>query len=263
MFERYFNGRRATSQANIKSASKSVISALVGIAIHRGHIAGVKQPLAAYFPDVLTKADDPRRQITIEDLLTMRSGLESTSNRNYGAWVQSGNWVRYALTRRLLADPGTRMQYSTGHTHLLSAIVTRATKRTTRQFAQETLARPLGFTLVEWLRDPQGIYDTSRTSSSPRWPSPSRQISDFRAQIQGCRWQMEIRRRASDPVCSKQPNLHSAVCNPVCSLRSAICHSRVRIGPWITLPSSGRLSRPSGAQTGWGSAQSTSRRACS
>lgn len=188
MFERYFNGRRATSQANIKSASKSVISALVGIAIHRGHIAGVKQPLAAYFPDVLTKADDPRRQITIEDLLTMRSGLESTSNRNYGAWVQSGNWVRYALTRRLLADPGTRMQYSTGHTHLLSAIVTRATKRTTRQFAQETLARPLGFTLVEWLRDPQGIYDIIENLIIA--PMAKSEQADFRFQSSDSRLQM-------------------------------------------------------------------------
>ena len=169
VFERYFNGRRATSQANIKSASKSVISALVGIAIDRGHISGVKQPIAAYFPDVLAKADDPRRLITIEDLLTMRSGLESTSNRNYGAWVQSPNWVRYALTRRLLADPGTRMQYSTGNSHLLSAILTKATGKTTRQFAQETLARPLGFTLVEWLRDPQGIYfGGNEMSMTPR-----------------------------------------------------------------------------------------------
>ena len=168
VLERYFNGRRATSQANIKSASKSVISALVGIAVHRGFIPSVTQPIAAYFPDVLSKAD-PRRAITIEDLLTMRSGLESTSNRNYGAWVQSGNWVRYALSRRLLADPGDRMQYSTGNTHLLSAILTKATKRTTRQFAQEVLARPLGFTLAEWLRDPQGVYfGGNEMSMTPR-----------------------------------------------------------------------------------------------
>jgi CubicO group peptidase (beta-lactamase class C family) len=148
----------ATTQANIKSASKSVVSALVGIAIDRGLLPGVKQPIATYFPEILAKPDDLRRQITIEDLLTMRSGLESTSNRNYGAWVQSANWVRYALMRPLLASPGTRMQYSTGNTHLLSAVLSKATRRTTRQFAQDALARPLGFTLAEWLRDPQGIY---------------------------------------------------------------------------------------------------------
>jgi CubicO group peptidase (beta-lactamase class C family) len=167
ILERYFNGKRATSAANIKSASKSVISALVGIAIDRGHIPSVKQEIAPYFPEL--KADDPRRHVTIEDLLTMRSGLESTSNRNYGAWVLSSNWVRYALTRPLLNEPGTRMRYSTGNTHLLSAILTRTTKRTTRQFAQETLAKPLGFTLAEWTRDPQGIYfGGNEMSMTPR-----------------------------------------------------------------------------------------------
>ena len=88
----------------------------------------------------------------------MRSGLQSTSNRNYGAWVQSGNWVRYALDRPLVAEPGTDMDYSTGNTHLLSAILTKATGKSTWQFAQEVLAKPLGFSLAQWPRDPQGIY---------------------------------------------------------------------------------------------------------
>jgi CubicO group peptidase (beta-lactamase class C family) len=87
VLERYFNGRRATTPTNIKSASRSVISALVGIAIERGQIPNVQSPIAAFLPDQFATPDDPRRRITIEDLLTMRSGLESTSNRNYGAWV--------------------------------------------------------------------------------------------------------------------------------------------------------------------------------
>jgi CubicO group peptidase (beta-lactamase class C family) len=103
-------------------------------------------------------ADAPKRGITIEDLLTMRSGLESTSGRNYGAWVRSPNWVRFVLSRPLEAAPGETIEYSTGNTHLLSAILTRATRRSTWQFAQETLARPLGFSLARWTRDPQGIY---------------------------------------------------------------------------------------------------------
>ena len=159
VLERYFNGRRAASLANIKSASKSIISALVGIAIDRGLITGVRQPIAIFFPDSLAGSGDaPKRAITIEDLLTMRSGLESTSNRNYGAWVQSRNWVSHALSRRLLAPPGTLMTYSTGNTHVLSAILTKATGKSTWQFAQETLAKPLDFTLSQWPRDPQGIY---------------------------------------------------------------------------------------------------------
>jgi CubicO group peptidase (beta-lactamase class C family) len=159
VLERYFNRRRATSLANIKSASKSVISALVGIAIARGEIPGVKAPIATYFPDSVAGAvADARRAITIEDLLTMRSGLETTSNRNYGAWVLSRNWVSHALSRPLVTDPGTRMVYSTGNTHLLSAILTKATDASTRRFAQDALAGPLGFTLADWPRDPQGVY---------------------------------------------------------------------------------------------------------
>ena len=58
----------------------------------------------------------------------MRSGLESTSSRNYGAWVQSRNWVRYRAAPAADRRPGTAMDYSTGNTHLLSAILTKATR---------------------------------------------------------------------------------------------------------------------------------------
>jgi CubicO group peptidase (beta-lactamase class C family) len=156
--ERYFNGRRADRPANVKSVSKSVISALVGIAIDRGMVPGPQTPIRTYFPEITKDKDARKQRITIEDLLTMRSGLETTSNRNYGAWVQSRNWVQHALSRPLFADPGTQMEYSTGNTHLLSAILTKATGTSTWQFAQEALARQLGFTLPRWPQDPQGIY---------------------------------------------------------------------------------------------------------
>ena len=158
VLEHYARGRGPARLANIKSASKSVISTLVGIAIERGLIPGLDEPIARWFPE-LRDAEDPRKQrITIEDLLTMRSGLASTSGGNYGAWVNSGNWLRYALRRPMVSDPGTSMEYSTGTSHILSAILTLATKQTTRQFANEALGRPLGFTFANWLRDPQGIY---------------------------------------------------------------------------------------------------------
>ena len=158
VLERYFNGTRATTPANIKSASKSVISALVGIAVARGHIKNVDQRIVDYFPELAADPEKRKREITIEDLLTMRSGLESTSGRNYGAWVQSPNWVRFVLRRPLVDEPGTRIEYSTGSSHLLSAILTKATKKSTWQFAQEELAKPLGFSLAKWATDPQGIY---------------------------------------------------------------------------------------------------------
>ena len=159
LLERYYNGARATRPANIKSASKSIISALVGIAIDRRHLSGVDQLVAPYFPEILGPKSEPsRRTITIEHLLSMRSGLASTSNRNYGAWVQSPNWVRHALTRPLEGTPGTTLDYSTGNTHILSAILTKAAGASTWQFAQEALAKPLGFALARWPQDPQGVY---------------------------------------------------------------------------------------------------------
>ena len=156
--EHYFNGATARSQANLKSASKTLIAILVGIAIDRGHIAGVQQPIAELLADELDGADAVKRSITVEDLLTMRSGLETTSNRNYGRWVQSRNWVRHVLSRPLVDRPGGRMIYSTGSTHLLSAILTRATGLSTLEFGRRRLARPLGITLPAWLQDPQGVY---------------------------------------------------------------------------------------------------------
>ena len=159
LLEEYYHGGGRTRPANLKSASKSVVSALVGIALDRGYLHRLDQTVDEFFPEYLESVDDPRaRTITIEDLLTMRSGLESTSFRNYGEWVLSRNWVRHVLTRPMEADPGTVRRYSTGNTHLLSAILTKATGMSTWEFAQRMLAEPLGFSLARWPHDPQGIY---------------------------------------------------------------------------------------------------------
>lgn len=155
--ERYFHGATAARTANIKSASKSIVSALVGIAIDRRLIGSVHDPISRYLAAEVGR-DSAKAAITIEDLLTMRSGLETTSNRNYGRWVSSPNWVRFVLAQPMEDEPGGRMIYSTGSTHLLSAILTRATRTSTLEFARTALATPLGFTLSAWPRDPQGIY---------------------------------------------------------------------------------------------------------
>src|SRR5690606_14167936 len=150
--ERYFHGAGPDRTANVKSASKSIVSALVGIAIAEGHLEGVDQPISAFFPDYLA-GDDPRKgEITLGHLLSMQSGLESTSGRGYGAWVQSRDWVRHALARPLVAAPGGPMIYGTGNTHLLSAILTRATGMSTLAYARSRLAGPLGIELPAWTR---------------------------------------------------------------------------------------------------------------
>ena len=158
--ERYFHGATHATPANIKSASKSVISALVGIAIARGDLRDTHQTLAELLPTETRGLDETKRAITIEDLLTMRTGLESTSFWNYGRWVSSRNWVRFVLSRPTVAARGAAgpMIYSTGSTHLLSAILTRATGMSTYRYAQRYLGAPLGIRIRPWTTDPQGIY---------------------------------------------------------------------------------------------------------
>jgi CubicO group peptidase (beta-lactamase class C family) len=157
VLEHYAPKIKAAGLANIKSASKSIISTLIGIAISKRLIGSVNDPASKYLP-ALARATPEKRTITIEDLLTMRSGLESTSGENYGRWVSSRNWVQHAIDRPLVSKPGTTMEYSTGTSHLLSAIITRVSKTSTWQFAQTNLAKPLAISLARWTRDPQGIY---------------------------------------------------------------------------------------------------------
>jgi CubicO group peptidase (beta-lactamase class C family) len=159
--ERYFGGARADRPANLKSASKSVVSALVGVALADGSLRGLGEPLATLLPADARRLPPEKRAITLEDLLTMRSGLESTSIGNYGAWVSSVDWIRYVLARPLVAPPGHAggpMIYSTGNTHLLAAILVRATGESVLRYYARTLARPLGIVPRPWPTDPRGIH---------------------------------------------------------------------------------------------------------
>ena len=157
--ERVFRGPNLDQPVNIKSASKTIISALVGIAIGEGVIDSTRAPI---LPLLETRAPgdlDPRvGTITIDHLLTMRAGLERTSGPFYGPWVVSPNWVRYALSRSFVDSPGGNWLYSTGNTHLLSAILTDAAHRSTLELARAWLGTPLEIAIPPWTRDPQGIY---------------------------------------------------------------------------------------------------------
>ena len=159
VLEEYFNGQSARRPANVKSVSKSVLSALVGIAIGQGHVAGVDQSILDYFAPQLGDEPEPlKAEITVGNLLSMQAGLETTSFYNYGAWVLSEDWIGFALDQPVLSPPGTRMHYSTGNTHLLSGILTQATGKSTLQYAREVLGAPLGMQIDPWPKDPQGIY---------------------------------------------------------------------------------------------------------
>jgi len=155
--EVYFGDMTPDQGANLKSASKSVLSALTGIALEEGHLDGLNQPIGPFFPDLLAGA--PRKQqITVRNLLTQQAGLESTSFGNYGAWVSSPNWVADALRRPLEAAPGSEMIYSTGTTHILATVLTKAVGQPLRAYAQDRLFDPLGTRIRSWQQAPEGVY---------------------------------------------------------------------------------------------------------
>ena len=145
--------------ANIKSCSKSIVGLLTGSAIATGAIPSVQATLGTVAPSLIPPDATPGvADLTIEDLVTLRGGLEGTSGANYGAWVGSGNWIGFALRRPMIAEPGGRMIYSTGMTHILGAALAVATGDSLLEQARAVLGRPLGIEIPAWTRDPQGYY---------------------------------------------------------------------------------------------------------
>lgn len=154
-----YHGHPLAGSTNIKSASKSIISCLVGIAIDRKLLEGPEQKIAPILKADLPANADPRiADITIGNLLSMQAGLSRMSGPNYGRWVSSRNWVRFALAEPFDGEPGGEMLYSTASTHLLSAILTRVGRQSTLALARQWLAPVEGFRIGAWERDPQGIY---------------------------------------------------------------------------------------------------------
>ena len=157
--ERGYDGNSPDSPTNIKSASKTVVAALIGMGIDKGVLEGVGQKIIDLLPDDLPENADPRLDdLTVGHLLSMQAGLAPTSGANYGRWVASANWVRNALAQPFETAPGGRMLYSTGSTHLLSAILTKASGESTLALARDWFAPLDGFAIGGWTRDPQGIY---------------------------------------------------------------------------------------------------------
>ncbi|SEO96338.1 serine hydrolase domain-containing protein [Aquisalimonas asiatica] len=157
--ERVFQGGDLETPVNIKSVSKTVLSALVGAAIQEGVLTGVDQSIADALGGRLPPDADPAvADITIGHLLSMQSGLERTSGANYGTWVASSDWVADALRRPMVGEPGGRMRYSTGNSHLLSAALVEQSGQTTLELARRWLGAPLNIRVPDWLRDPQGVH---------------------------------------------------------------------------------------------------------
>lgn len=157
--EKYFRSGSPNKTLNTKSASKSIISLLTGIAVEKGFIKSVDDRISKYLPEYFESiSDSAKHKITIKDLLTMRTGLETTSFYNYGEWVNSDDWIAYALNQPMDDRPGGDMRYSTGTSHILSVIISKASNMSTRAFADKYLFEPMDIEAGGWDRDPQGYY---------------------------------------------------------------------------------------------------------
>jgi CubicO group peptidase (beta-lactamase class C family) len=147
----------------VYSCTKSVVSALIGIAIEDGAIESVDQPLVELLPDhIVSDSDSRKRDITLEHLLTMSSGLDCQDSylyrwRGLDEMSRSTDWVQFVLDLPMAEEPGSHFEYCNGVSFLLSAIIQQTTGKNALRFAQERLFEPLGISDVTWESNPQGI----------------------------------------------------------------------------------------------------------
>lgn len=151
--EYYKEGYDQNSVFTLQSTSKSITSAILGIAIDKGYIESVNVPISNYFPQILESGSEYKNQITIWNLLTHTTGLDVSDTANWNEWLASDNWVDYVLNRPAVSRPGTVFNYFTGNTHLLSAIIQQATGKTAYEFGKEYLFDPLDIHSVECRTD--------------------------------------------------------------------------------------------------------------
>jgi len=159
---------KGTRLHTMQSVSKSVTSALIGIAIGRGEIPGVDVRVMPYFADFGIAPDPRRDRMTLRDVLTMTTGIrwdegstEYTDPRNNCAAMEGKeDWVRYVLEQPMAADPGKTFVYNSGATMLLSYLIAKTTGKPADDYAREHLFGPLGIEEFFWKRTPKGLADS-------------------------------------------------------------------------------------------------------
>ena len=149
---------------DLRSVSKSVVSALLGIARGAGKIDSLDRPIIELFPELAELATPERRRVTLRHALTMAAGFEwneilpYTNPRNDEiGMIRSPDPIRFALDRPVVAEPGTLWNYNGGLTQLLGAVVQRSTGQPLLDYARSTLFEPLGISDVDWDGDLTGV----------------------------------------------------------------------------------------------------------
>jgi len=154
---------RAGLKHRVYSVTKSVVSTLVGMALGDGLLDSIDRKVVDFFPGrTIANLDDAKKAITVRQLLDMTSGLGwteglSAAAESYGAMTRSPDWQQFILDHPMVSAPGTRFYYSSGNSHLLSAILRTVTGRSALDYAREKLFGPLGIDDVLWQADPQGV----------------------------------------------------------------------------------------------------------
>jgi CubicO group peptidase (beta-lactamase class C family) len=152
----------------LQSVTKSVTSILIGIAIARGDIEGVDAPLLSFFEGYrLPERGHPLWDATLDDLLTMRTGIEwheidrpiDATNTTIQLEA-SDDWVQFTLDQPMDAAPGEKWVYNSGGSHLMSGVIRAATGRLVTAYAEEHLFAPLGIEAYHWKITPAGLPDT-------------------------------------------------------------------------------------------------------
>ncbi|MWC29441.1 serine hydrolase domain-containing protein [Paenibacillus sp. MMS18-CY102] len=152
--EQYYHNRSAEDTAGVYSVSKSILSALTGIAIHDGLFTNVYEPVAGLLPEAAGEA--LKQPLALKHLLTLTGGLGAV-DADFSAFSRSPNWVQHVVEQPITDKPGAVFGYNTGLTHLLSAAITNVSGMSTAAYAEQHLLAPLGITQYAWDQDPQGI----------------------------------------------------------------------------------------------------------
>jgi CubicO group peptidase (beta-lactamase class C family) len=154
VFERYYRGVQAADRLAVFSITKSVVSALVGIALADGKLRGVDERLADLVPRAFGRGIDRRaRTITVRELLTMTAGFAPSSR------YLSEDPVPSFVNRPLFANPGTTFRYDSGSTDLAAAVIDRVTGMSAAAYAERRLFRPLGIRGARWSSLAPGLSD--------------------------------------------------------------------------------------------------------
>ena len=157
--EGYFNDGAVDRKNFLQSVTKAYTAALVGIALDQGCLSSTDQKMMDFFPEFAGKITDPRKkQITIRDMLKMRSGYpweERTAPYLDNLFFTDNwrHWLRHIIDFPLISDPGTKYSYSNLTYHLLGIIVARACGTDLRSYGQKHLFTRIGADVGEWRTD--------------------------------------------------------------------------------------------------------------